>query len=136
MTITLTADKKIAEFQEEFNAYFPFLKIEFFTQPHEENSATWSKYMIFNRTKTLGEIGKIPTTPSIFEFQPEMKTGEFEQALWNQYALPVQIFRKSMGSYIETTKSDSWSLAEQNSKGDESAHTVLEMVYERRTNED
>ena len=138
MKISIAANKKIVQFQEEFSAFFPFLKTEFFTRPHEESGPTWSKYMIFNRTKTLGEIRQNPVgnNETDFVFLPEMKTGDFEKALWDRYALSVQVFRKSMGSFLETTASDSWTLAEQNSKGEESAHTVVEMVYEERTNED
>ena len=134
MKITIKSDKKITEFQQEFTAFFPYLKVEFFTHPHDEGAATGSKYMISKRTKTLGELAEIQDE-SDFVFTPEMTVGIFEQALWNQYALAVQVFRKSMGSYIETTTSDKWTLSKQNSEGDESSHSILEMVYEQRTNE-
>jgi hypothetical protein len=135
MKITIKADKKISEFQNEFTCFFPFLKAEFFTRPHDEGGASWSKYMYFNRTKTLGEIGKVENE-SDFEFTPQMTVGTFEQALWSQYGLAVQVFRKSMSSFIESTSSDSWTLEEQNKKGDEATHNIMEMVYEQRTNED
>ena len=83
----------------------------------------------------MGAIGQVQGE-SAFEFTPQMTVGAFEQALRNQYGLSVQVFRKSMSSFIESTSSDSWTLEEQNKKGDEATHNIMEMVYEQRTNED
>ncbi len=135
MTMDIKPDTKIIEFQSEFITLFPNLKIEFFTRPHEEGGTSWSKYMHFKRTKTLGEIGQVQGE-STLEFTPQMTTGAFEQALWQKYALAVQVFRKSMGTYIESTKSDKWTLEEQNKDGYEASHNIMQMVYEQRTNED
>jgi hypothetical protein len=135
MIVAINPDKKISEFQAEFTGLFPYLKVEFFTRPHNEGAASWSKYMHFDHTKTLGEIGKAHDSLA-FEFTPQMTVGAFEQALWNQYGLAVQIFRKSKGVFIETTHSDSWALEEQNKKGADSVHNIIEMVYNQRTNDD
>ncbi len=132
--ISIYPERKITEFQRDFSVLFPFLKVEFFTRPHEEGGATWSKYMHFDGTKTLGEIGHVQGETT-FEFSAAMQVGKFEQALWEQYGLAVQVFRKSMNTFIETTKTDSWTLAEQNAKGEESAHTLIDVIYEQRSNE-
>jgi hypothetical protein len=138
MKIEIRSDKKISEFQTEFTCLFPYLKVEFFTHPHNEGAASWSKYMHFDHTKTLGEIGeisKILNKPD-FDFTPQLTVGAFEQTLWGQYGLAVQVFRKSMGIFIESTSTDSWTLEEQNKKGEDSTHNIIEMVYNQRTNDD
>lgn len=132
MNININSNKTIAEVQAEFTRIFPFLKIEFFTRPHETGGSSWSKHMIFNRTKTMGEIGKLKNDENAFELTPSMSVNDFEQGLQNSYGLSVQVFRKSMGSWIATTESDSWALSVQNEKGQHSAHSVPEMVFAAR----
>jgi hypothetical protein len=132
MNMNINKNRTIAEIQTEFTKMFPFLKIEFFTRPHEAGGTSWSKYMIFNRTKTLGEIGKLKSDENTFEVTTSMSVNDFEQGLQNQFGLSTQVFRKSMGSWIATTESDTWTLAVQNEKGQQSASNVTEMVFAAR----
>lgn len=134
MKINITATKTVAELQEEFNHFFPFLKIELFTKPHEKGGASWSKYIIFEKTTPLSEIENFKGDGAL-EFTPETTVGAFEQAAWEQFGLAIQIFRKSMNTWIESTRTDSWTLAYQNQKGEESSHSVPEMIYVSRENE-
>lgn len=129
MILKINKNTAISDIQTEFSTLFPFLKIEFFTRPHEAGGSTWSKYMIFNRAKTLGEIGRLQNNENTIEITPSMSVNDFEQKLQADYGLSVQVFRKSMGSWIATTESDTWSLEKQNDKGRLSAHTIPEMVY-------
>ena len=135
MTIHIAADTTILDFQKAFTALFPYLKVEFFTRSHDEGAASWSKYMCFDRTMPLAKIGQIEGEKD-FDFTPDMTVGTFEQALWAYFGLAVQVFRKSMSTFIETTSSDAWTLKQQNDSGDNAAHTLTEMFYEQRTNED
>lgn len=130
--MNINKNRTIADIQTEFTTVFPFLKIEFFTRPHEAGGASWSKYMIFNRTKTMGEIGKLKSDDNFFEVTPLMSVNDFEQGLQSQFGLSTQVFRKSMGSWIATTESDTWTLAVQNEKGQQSASNVTEMVFAAR----
>lgn len=134
MKLLLTNSKTIADAQEAFSQLFPHLKIEFFTRPHEDKAASWSKYMIFDHQKTLEEIGMLKE--GVITLSNETITGEFEQFLSVRYGLFVQVFRKSMGTWLETTTTDKWTVGEQESKGKESGNTVIEMVYDQRTNDD
>jgi hypothetical protein len=136
MTLEINKNTTIADVQYQFSKIYPYLKIEFFTRPHEVGSASWSKYMIFNRTKTIGEIGILPTKENSFEVDSAMSVNDFEQGLQRQYGLSVQVFRKSMGSWIATTESDTWTLAVQNEKGGQSATTINEMIFVARDNQE
>ena len=134
MKFLLTNSKTIEDAQEAFSQLFPHLKIEFFTRPHEDEAASWSKFMIFEHNKTLQEMGMLKE--GIISLSDETITGEFEQFLGVRYGLFVQVFRKSMSIWLETTNTDKWTLGEQEAKGKESANTVVEMVYNERTNDD
>jgi hypothetical protein len=135
MQLTITATKTIAQLQEEFNGYFPFLKIELFTKPHERGGASWSKYMIFKKDTPLSEI-ELFKGEGAYEFTEGISVGAFETDLWDKFGLAVQVFRKSMNTWIESTRSDDWTLAYQNQKGEEGAHNVPEMIYVGRDGED
>jgi hypothetical protein len=121
MVIQINPTKKISEFQNEFIAFFPFLKIEFFMKSHEVGASSSSNDMYFNRTMTMGDIGNVQAD-SAFEFTPQMRIDVFEQGLWKQYGLAVQVFCKSMDTYVETTSSDSLTLEAENKNGEIAVH--------------
>lgn len=136
MKFNINKSTTIAEMQTAFSKLFPFLKIEFFTRPREADGSLWSKYMVFNRTKTMDEIGQIKADDNSIEINPSMTVNDFEQQLQDEFGLSVQVFRKSMGSWIATTESDSWTFAKQNEKGEEAATNIPEMVYVGRDNQE
>jgi hypothetical protein len=119
----------VAAVQAEFAAYFPFLKIDFFTQPHEEGGTVWSKYQVFDTQKALAQVSDL-FEPKQYAFTPETTVGKFEQDLQSQFGIYVQVFRRSMRSWIATSATDAWTLDKQNKMGEESAHTLTEMIYE------
>ncbi|MBL7816548.1 MAG: hypothetical protein JNL70_16125 [Saprospiraceae bacterium] len=134
MKLLLTHSKTIEDVQQAFSDSYPHLKIEFFTRPHDMNASSWSKHMITDRTQTLEKIGMLKE--GVLTLTDDTVTGEFEQLLSVRYGLFIQVFRKSMGSWLESTRTDSWTLGEQERKGMSSATTVVEMVYDERTNDD
>ena len=136
MKLQINKSTTIAQIQTEFSKLFPFLKIEFFTRPREADGSLWSKHMVFNRTKTMDEIGQLKANENSIEVNPSMTVNTFEQNLQKDFGLSVQVFRKSMGSWIATTESDSWTFAVQNEKGEEAATNIPEMVFVGRDNQE
>ena len=47
----------------------------------------------------------------------EMEVSKLEQAFEKKYGLHVQVFRRSGNIWLQTTKTDSWTLEAQNRKG-------------------
>ena len=136
MKLQINKSTTIAEVQTEFSKLFPFLKIEFFTRPREADGSLWSKHMVFNHNKTMDEVGQLKADNNTIEISPSMTVNAFEQNLQKDFGLSVQVFRKSMGSWIATTESDSWTFAVQNEKGEEAATNIPEMVYVGRDNQE
>jgi hypothetical protein len=134
MILNLAADRRLADVQADFNKLFPYLKIDFFTVPHDEGTNTWSRYQVFDHDKTLGDISRV-RADSQLEFTPDTKTGEFEQTIEMAYGLHVQVFRRSMSTWLSTSVTDKWTLAKQNQAGEESAHTLTEMIYHNQEEE-
>ena len=134
MKLLLTYSKTVADVKRAFSDSYPHLKIEFFTRPHDDQAASWSKYMVFDHSQTLEKTGMLKE--GVLTLTDDTITGEFEQLLSVRYGLFVQVFRKSMGSWLQTTRTDTWTLGEQERNGLESSTTSVEMVYDERTNDD
>jgi hypothetical protein len=135
MKLTINNSTTIAEVQAAFSHEFPYLKIEFFTRPHDVGESSWSKYMVFNKQERFGKLVAFKGNDVPFDFNGSMTVADFEQSFQKHYGLGVQIFRKSMGSWLITSSTDNWTLAIQNAQGHESATTLTEMIYTERTND-
>lgn len=112
MTIHIDDDRTLEQIQEEFNAKFPLLKLEFFVKPHGLGGESAKEDMLEACTtlkslrKTHGESALIIT--------PEMTVAEVESAFREHFGLNVQVFRLSGKNWLQTTVTDSWTLAKQN----------------------
>jgi hypothetical protein len=105
----------IQDIRNEFMNLFPSLKIEFYTDAHENHEGNTKRNEILHDMK-LGAV-----SPSLQEnelvLDGEMTVKEFEATLKNDFGLNVQVFRKSKGIWLQTTSTDDWSLNVQNNKG-------------------
>ena len=117
MKIAINDRRKISAIQNDFNEMFPYLRLEFFSKPHVTNGASPKKYLT-HPSKTLGECRTIHKSGSIL-ITPGMTVAKLEQNFREVYGLSVQVFRRSGKAWLETTVTDSWTLEEQNSQGED-----------------
>ena len=133
MKIAINDRRKISAIQNDFNEMFPYLRLEFFSKPHEAGGGS-PKKMMKHPSKTLGECRTIHKSGSI-SITPGMTVSNLEQNFRNVYGLSVQVFRRSGKAWLETTVTDGWTLEEQNSQGEDLSRikvTVGEMPDENR----
>ncbi|HWY37430.1 MAG TPA: hypothetical protein VNY73_02655, partial [Bacteroidia bacterium] len=97
--IKIADTKKISDLQKEFNALFPFLKLEFFVHKHKVQQGSFKKDML-NTELTLQSFRKKHTEGTIF-IKESMKVSEIEDTFQRVFGLSVQVFRKSGRSWIE-----------------------------------
>lgn len=116
MKIAINDHRKILAIQEEFNLTFPYLKLEFFSKPHQRGGGS-AKNLIKPNNETLGECRTIHKKGEI-TITPKMTVADLEQNFNDIYGLGVQVFRKSGKAWLETTVTDGWTLEEQNSQGE------------------
>ena len=116
MEIIINDHRKIKAIQEEFNILFPYLKIEFFSKPHQKGGGS-SKKLMKSNSKTLGEC-RVMHSKGHLSIVPSMTVADLEEMFRDRYGLAVQVFRKSGRSWLETTATDGWSLEKQNSEGE------------------
>jgi hypothetical protein len=115
MILKIDNNKSIAKIQEEFNSMFPYLKLEFFKHPHGIHQGTPKKDML-NPSLTLKQFSK-KNLHGEFDIKEGMKVSDLEDSFQMLFNLSVQVFRKSAGTWIETSVTDDWTLKQQNDEG-------------------
>ena len=126
MEIEILNNKTIEEVQAEFMQAYPYLKPVFFTHPHKVYRPSDAKFLINDRSLTMGEIRQ-----KGFEYEgrlfteDEMPVWQLERLFETEFGLFVQIFRKSGARWLETSITDDLDLAAQNAKGEASEKFVL-----------
>ncbi len=115
MTLTIDDNKNISTIQQEFNSMFPYLKLEFFKHAHAVHQGTPKKDML-NANLTLKQFSKKPIDGKL-EVKEGMRVSDLESSFQILFNLSVQVFRKSAGTWIETSVTDDWTLKQQNDEG-------------------
>ncbi len=126
MQLYISDKVTIKELQQQFNAGFPYLKLEFFDIPPSFDGLP--KVSMYPNSRTLGACRKMHNEGFI-HIEPGDTVESLEKALWKVYGLSAEVFRKSGNLWIETTLSDSWTLKRQNDEG-MALSTIRNIRYE------
>jgi hypothetical protein len=110
MILKIEKDSPVKNIREMFNHAYPFLKIEFFRPSPGEKT-----YAKRERVKT-GLID--PVKPGIVDIGPQQTVKAVERNLSEITGLEAQILRKSGSLWIQTSRTDDWTLAQQNGEGE------------------
>jgi|GEM_PF-256234 len=107
--------KQLKTLQKEFSDRFPFLKIEFFKNPHPYgvNSGEVEK---LDAELTVGDVRKMENVGKL-TMDGDLPVGVFEKILEERFGLFVQVYRNSYGKWLQTWVTDIWTLEEQNNRG-------------------
>ena len=116
MKLHIDDTKTIEEIRNEFTNSFEFLKLEFFTKAHQVGEASAKADMI-DENKTLGEIRQKHNEGDLV-INADMLVSEVEGAFEEKFGVHAQVFRKQNNVWLETSGSDSWTLAKQNETGE------------------
>jgi hypothetical protein len=121
----ITDEKKLRDIQREFKKQFSHLKIVFYDAEHGHGEGS-RKQTALDPELTVGEV-RSKKVEGDFEIKGSQAVGALEQALYDRYGLNAQVFRKSGNLWLQTTRTDSWTLDEQNRKGGASEQHFEEM---------
>jgi hypothetical protein len=119
MKLSLFHRKTVQEAKHEFSRNFRFLKIEFFNQKHGREKGSAFDRTLADDLRLSEAVGNCKE--GVFHFTPLTTVAEFEQRLQSEFGLPVQVFRKSGDTWIETVQTDKLTLETQNSMGEAAA---------------
>ena len=115
MILKIDDKTKISMIQQEFNALFPYLRIDFFKLSRAMDQSSFKKNilnpdLIFNQFRNQTINGNV-------ELDENMKVSDLENSFQTLFDVSAQVFRKSAGSWIETSVTDGWTLKQQNDEG-------------------
>jgi hypothetical protein len=117
MNIHISDDVTIKGIQKEFSSLFPYLKLEFFSRPHQTGKGSEKKYMK-TEDAFLRDFRLVHSEGELV-IEGDMTVSNLENLFKNHYGLYVQVFRRSGKLWLETTATDSWTLSVQNEQGAE-----------------
>ena len=110
--ISIDNETFLKDIQSSFNAYYPYLKIEFYNHAHSQGEGSLKKNTL-NSNLTIEAVQKHELSDTI-KINGLTKVGDLESAFAKNFGLSVQVFRKSGKLWLQTTATDNWTLAEQN----------------------
>ena len=117
MKMLIHHNDTLENLQKLFNAEFPFLKLEFFTRPHDKGAPTEKQFMV-NIKRTVDSCNPDLKEATI-NIPSSITVHELEKLFQQNLGLYIQVFRKSGKVWLETTATDNWSLFKQNVEGQE-----------------
>lgn len=117
----ITDDKKLIDIQNQFSQHFPYLRIEFYSEPHESKVGSPNNEKL-DAQMTVGAVRQVHTTGDL-SINGHQKVSTLEANFRDRYGLNVQVLRKSKSIWMMTTATDDWTLTEQNKRGEEAEKT-------------
>jgi len=99
----------------EFSNQYPGLKMELYSQSHEEGENSAQSAIIDHQQK-LGDVNPEIDSSDLM-IDPQMTVAELEGKFKDIYGLNVQVFRRSNQLWLQTSATDNWTLEVQNRKG-------------------
>lgn len=117
MSISILENRRLSELQQDFNALFPFLKIEFFKAPHSIGEGS-AKNQLHDNNRIVSDC-RLKKSEGVLQIHEGMTVSDLEAKFFDDFGLSAQIFRKSGNVWLETSATDSWTLRQQNDEGAE-----------------
>jgi len=111
----ITDSKKLYDIKREFSEKFSYLKLEFYAKHHKEGEGSEAKLQI-DGDMTIGSVRETHNEGDL-SIDGHLKVSTFERMFFEKYGLNVQVFRKSGTIWLQTIKTDEWTLTEQNERG-------------------
>ncbi|MGN7819194.1 hypothetical protein HGH92_03275 [Chitinophaga varians] len=115
MQMYISEEAMVADMQDKFQTLYPFLKLEFFSKPHPEGGYSPEEEKIPPETR-VEEMGMRRSFGWI-DISYYRTAAEVEHDFSHIFGLNAQIFRKAGTLWLETTKTDNWTLEELNNAG-------------------
>jgi len=112
MLLQINDNKTISMLQQDFSGHFPFLKIEFFDEPHKKLEGSPENHRLPEH-QLVGNI-RLRHNAGTLEIHPLHTPYYVEKQLKNRYGLYAQVYRVAPGGWIQTAGSDLVTLKEQN----------------------
>lgn len=114
MTIYISEENRICHLQAAFRERYPFLKLEFYMQPHGWGESCPSSQLLDPQTPV--EKIRIIHTFGTIDIDELRTAGELEYDFRHHFGMSVQVFQQTAEGWLATTEKDGWSLGRLNSE--------------------
>jgi hypothetical protein len=115
MEIYISEDATVATLQHEFQEAYPYLKLEFYRQPHAAGQPCPAKDKLLP-DMPIEDIRMMHTFGWI-DISHNRTAAALEEDFSRLYGLNVQIMRKSGDLWLQTTTTDNCTLGQMNEEG-------------------
>jgi hypothetical protein len=112
MELTIKPHLTAASLQKQFSTLFPRLSLHLFKMPHGEGEGSPQSERALPDSLLSEWVGEDAFTLTV---SPEMTVAELESLL-RTHGIFAQVFRKSGELWLETTRTDGWSLERVNNE--------------------
>ncbi len=107
MKLEINKHTPVSEIQKKFSEHYPALKLEFYKQKAVDGMNTKGVLDEESHFKKEAEIS----------ISKERTVAEFEKDFWDKTGVAAQVFRQSGSIWLQTTRTDDWTLDQQNTQG-------------------
>lgn len=126
MKIYLSPEQKVRNIKKIFQRSFPYLKLEFFRKKHRPGEISVRKEIVPDSAMLIEVCGVM--REGEIEIRPGQTISDIEQLFQEHFNLPVQIFRKTKFSWLQTANSDQYTLEKLNRMGKEASGGFFDKV--------
>lgn len=116
MEITIHPEDTIKKVQRDIQREYPNIKIEFFSKEHKKGKVTNVKFQYFNKDITMREIGL--EKDIVLELEDDTIIWDIEKRFEKIGNLHAQVFRRGGEVWLETSKTDDWTIGKANNLED------------------
>ena len=114
----ISKSASVKEIQERFSGIFPFLRINFFKNQKSGSGLNGNRVILFSPEFLLNTINPEITNGELI-IRESMSVLELENEFREKFGLFVQILRRSGNLWLDTSRTNSWTLREQDDHGRE-----------------
>ncbi|MFN4006927.1 MAG: hypothetical protein ACK4HE_05370 [Chitinophagaceae bacterium] len=119
----------IGQIKQIFNDFYPFLKLEFFREPHARFELSSELSRIPDHI-TIRNIHKNTKHDGTIEIHPTQTVGNLEKRFQTDFDLPVQVYWIQKGKWVQTDSMDAFTLKEVNELSKNDSDEFLIEDYE------
>ena len=108
MKLEITKETSVSDVQEKFSQQYPALKLEFYKEKSEDG---------INKEDALAETIHFKKSASI-SIDKDRSVADLEKDFRTNTGVTAQVFRQSGNIWLQTTRTDEWTLEQQNTQGE------------------
>ena len=109
MKLEITKKTSVSDVKEKFSEHYPGLKLEFYKEKSKDG---------INKEGALDETSNFKKEANI-SIDKNRTVADFENEFWDATGVAAQVFRQSGNIWLQTTRTDDWTLEKQNEQGAE-----------------